>query len=240
MSKTLPNGFKLINKPAGITSFDVVSKIKKEINESINNASEKIKKEKVGHAGTLDPFATGLLIIAIGRNATKRISKFQKLDKEYLATILLGFATDTDDLTGVPISKKVSLYGIENIHKTKNMNTDIEKKIEKTIKSFIGKNKQIPSTVSAKKINGQRAYKLHRQGKSVKLNPSTIEIYDIQIKKITKQSDGTAKVNIIVKCSTGTYIRALARDIGKKLGVGGHLISLKRTKIGPYSLNHIQ
>ena len=213
MYKSFSEGFYLVDKPANKTSFDIVAKIKKQTNE-----------KKVGHAGTLDPFATGLLIIAVGREYTKKLNEFQKLDKEYFATILLGFSTDTDDLTGVPITKKV------NVNKS-------DLKIKDAVKKFIGNIEQIPSTVSAKKINGQRAYKLHRQGKKVILKPVSVEIYDIKIKKIIKRSDGCVTIDVIVKCSTGTYIRALARDIGNILKVGGHLIALKRTKIGNFSVD---
>jgi tRNA pseudouridine55 synthase len=217
MSKeNLPDGFILKDKPSGLSSFQIVAKVKKDTG---------IK--KVGHAGTLDPFASGLLIVGIGRNATKRICEFQKLDKEYKATILLGFSTDTDDLTGKSISEKKLLHGKE---------AENNKKIGNIIKSFVGKQLQIPSTVSAKKIKGIRAYKLHRQGKNVELSPKKIEIYSIDVKKITYRPDGLIEVEIVVCCGTGTYIRALARDIGNKLGVGGHLIKLRRTKIGPYSV----
>jgi tRNA pseudouridine55 synthase len=216
MSNESPH-FLLINKPAGWTSFDVVNYIRKKIKIETNN-----KNIKVGHAGTLDPFATGLLIVGIGREATKRLDEFKNLPKSYLATIHLGATSDTHDVTGT-IEKELA---------TNKEQPSLEV-VKKIVMMFVGKQQQIPPMFSAKKINGQRLYKLARQGKTVERKPVEIEILDIKILGYTYPF-----LKIEVTCSAGTYIRSLADDIGKKLGTGAYCEELTRTKIGEYKLEN--
>lgn len=202
-------GFLLIDKPKGMTSHDVVDALRK---------ITKIK--KIGHAGTLDPMATGLLIVGIGRSATKRLGEFQKLDKEYIAKLRLGAVSNTFDAEGEILEKKVKK--IPTI-----------KEIENVLKEFLGKIKQIPPPFSAKKIKGKKAYELARKGKIVKLSPIEVEIYNIEILNYS-----FPYLEIKVNCSSGTYIRSLANDIGEKLGCGALVEELKRTKIGNFSLEN--
>ena len=219
MDTKLDPTFLLINKPAGWTSFDVVNFIRKK-----ERARTGTKNIKVGHAGTLDPFATGLLIVGVGREATKRLDEFKNLPKTYLATIHLGAVSDTQDVTGT-IQKQ----------ETDNTRQPDLKTIQKIIATFVGKQQQIPPMYSAKKIGGQRLYKLARQGKEVEREPSEIEIYQIRLLGYDYPF-----LKIEVECSAGTYIRTLAADIGKKLGTGAYCEELTRTKIGEYTLDKAQ
>jgi tRNA pseudouridine55 synthase len=193
----------------------VVAKIRGTI-----NAKSKIpntKKIKVGHTGTLDPFATGLLIILVG-DATKKQDQFMKLDKEYEATLKLGLTSSTGDPEGDIMSG----------------DTTIKPKIEmiqKTLSLFTGEISQTPPPYSAIKINGTRAYKLARGGKKVKLKSRRVKIYKIEV-----QSYKFPELNILVKCSSGTYIRTLAEDIGKALKTGAYLSALRRTKVGGHDI----
>lgn len=208
------NDFILINKPTGWTSFDAVNFIRKKIRAE----HPELKNIKVGHAGTLDPFATGLLIVAAGREATKKIDKFKNLPKTYLAVIHFGAVSDTMDKTG-KITVIIRQDGIARA------------KIEEAIKSFLGPQLQTPPMFSAKKINGKRLYELARQGREIDRKPAPVEIYDI---RAVEYSWPILKVKI--RCSPGTYIRALAHDIGQKLGVGAYCEELTRTAIGDYRL----
>lgn len=200
-------GFILINKPSGITSHDVVEELRK-----ITGI------KKIGHSGTLDPFSTGLLILGISREATKRLSCFLKLNKEYVATIKLGFQSNTFDKEGeivkIKIAKPPTLREVKSI-----------------LKTFSGKVEQRPPIFSAKKINGKKACEMARKGEEVKLKPQEVKIYKISILNYK-----FPLLEIKIKCSSGTYIRSLASNIGKKLGCGGYLDDLTRTKIGPFSL----
>lgn len=201
-------GFILINKPIGPTSHDIVNQLRR---------IAKIK--KIGHAGTLDPFASGLLIMAVGREATREIDKFIKLDKEYIASLHLGCVADSFDCTG-----KI----------TKWSEVDAEKSIEEikmVLPKFIGKQEQVPPMFSAKKVNGQRLYKLARKGKEVVRQPSLITIYEIELLKYD-----WPLLEIKIKCSSGTYIRSLANDIGRALNCGAYLENLQRTSIGQYDI----
>lgn len=216
----------LINKPKGWTSFDVVAKVRSTLNNKQQRTSNKQtsnnqapKRIKVGHAGTLDPFATGLLIVLVGKE-TKEQDKFMKLDKEYIASVRLGKTSSTGDPEGV----------IEEFPNSKFQIPD-KLQINKALKKFTGKTTQTPPAFSAIKIKGERAYKLARAGKKVELKPRTIILYSIDILDY-----GWPKLEIKVKCSSGTYIRTLAEDIGKELGCGAYLTDLKRTKIGKYDL----
>jgi len=200
--------FILVNKSLNWTSFDVVAKIR---------SLTKIK--KIGHAGTLDPLAVGLLIVALGKKATKEIEMFRDLNKTYLAEIKLGATTITDD----------SEANEENI---KDISEISELQIKNVIKKFIGNIEQIPPIFSAQKINGTPAYKSARKNKEILLRPKQVEIFSIEIKKVS-----LPLITIEVICSKGTYIRSLARDIGKELRCGAYLYNLKRTNIGDYSVN---
>ena len=204
----------LINKPISWTSFDVVAYIR----NRLRAADPEKKKIKVGHAGTLDPFATGLLIVDVGREATRNIDGFKALPKTYVATIHLGAVSDTLDSDGA--IKESDLSG-----KTR---PDFSQ-IEKTLQSFLGPQKQTPPMYSAKKIGGKRLYTLARQGIEVKREPVDIEIYDL---KLVEYSWPLLKIE--VKCSAGTYIRTVADDLGQKLEVGAYCEELARTRIGDY------
>ncbi len=201
------SGFILINKPVGITSHDVVNKLRK-----ITGI------KKIGHAGTLDPAAGGCLFMAVGREATRQISRFVKLDKEYVAEINLSAVTDTFDRQG----KIIKRFAVKEISAGK---------IKKVLKGFLGGQKQVPPMFCAKKINGKKLYELARSGKKIARRSNEIEIFKIKMFKYKYP-----KLRIGVKCSSGTYIRSLAFDIGKKLGVGGYLDGLERTSIGGYKI----
>lgn len=196
----------IINKPSGVTSHDVVALVRKQ---------RDIK--KVGHAGTLDPLAEGVLIVLMG-TSTKKQGEFLKLDKEYLATIHLGAVSSTDDTEGQIISKK-----LENIPSIVD--------IQQVVRSFVGEIKQLPPVFSAVKIKGQKAYQIARKGKIPELKPKKIIIYDI---KILKYEWPALELRLV--CSSGTYIRSIARDIGANLKTGGYLASLVRTRVGPYKI----
>jgi len=203
-----PSGFLLVNKPTDWTSHDVVGFLR---------GVTKIK--KIGHAGTLDPFAEGLLIVAVGRDSTKRIDEFKNLDKTYLTKIKLGTETDTYDKTG-KITNKIT----PKIKPTK-------KEVEKVLKNFLGKQSQLPPMYSAKKIKGKKLYELAREGIEVERKP-----HEITIKKITLKKYKYPFLTIEVNCTTGTYIRTLAFDIGKKLKTGAYCEKLKRESIGTFLL----
>jgi tRNA pseudouridine55 synthase len=203
--------FLLIDKPKGITSHDVVDRVRKVTGE-----------KKVGHAGTLDPNATGLLIIGVGRQSTKKLGDLTKnTDKEYVAEVFLGKETDTDDAEGVVISK------------SKGVLPPGETEIKKGLTTFKGEQKQTPPIFSAIKTKGKKAYAQARKGKNVKLEPRDIKVHSIKLLHYKFPI-----VEFKVKVSSGTYIRALARDMGKKLGCGAYLNNLERTKVGDYSLDN--
>ena len=205
----MTEGILLVDKKKGITSYDVIRGLKRELPKGI----------KIGHAGTLDPFATGLLIVMIGRGATKLMNNFHKLQKEYEVEAKFGFATDTQDITGKIIKRsekeEVSLEIIREI----------------LDKEFRGVIEQTPPIYSAKKIAGKKAYELAREGKDVKLSPKKVNIYEIDI---LKYSYPTLKLRVV--CSTGTYIRTIVNDLGEKFGLYATATELRRTKIGPFSL----
>jgi len=202
-------GFVLINKPAGITSHGVVEKLRK---------ITKIK--KIGHAGTLDPFAQGLLLVGIGREFTKKLAIFQKKDKEYIATLKLGAESDTFDREGEIKENKV-----EKI--------PTREEIEEILKSFLGEILQIPPIFSAKKIKGKKLCDLARKGIKIEPRAQKVKIYEISILDYK-----FPYLKIKVNCSSGTYIRSLAHDIGKKLKFGAYLEELIRTKIGNFTLEN--
>jgi len=201
------------DKPLHWTSFDLVSKIRYKISRSM-----RIKKIKVGHAGTLDPLATGVMIICTGK-ATKKIEELQCGNKEYIATLRLGATTPSFDLE-TPIDET-----FETKHITREM-------IESVLRHFTGSIEQIPPAFSACKIEGNRAYQLARKGIEVELKPKSLVIDEMEL--LSFHGD-TLTIRIV--CSKGTYIRALARDIGKALHSGAHLIALQRTRIGDVTLD---
>ena len=201
------DGFLLVNKPKDWTSFRVVNFLK-----------HKFNLRKIGHAGTLDPFATGLLIILIGK-ATKRFAEFQIQEKEYEAVIYLGKVTDTYDTEGKVIEEYKGKIEIN------------KENILKVLKSFEDEIEQVPPIFSALKIKGQPAYKLARKGLEVKVKPRKVFIKSIVLLRID-----LPRIFIKTKVSSGTYIRSLAYDIGKKLGFGAYLEELKRTRIGKYNI----
>ncbi|GMQ56957.1 tRNA pseudouridine(55) synthase TruB [Vallitalea sediminicola] len=200
------NGIINIYKEKGYTSFDVVAILRR-----------KLKIKKVGHTGTLDPEAEGVLPVCIGK-ATKVADYITDTTKTYLATMTLGIETDTEDHTGEVISKKEV--------------TSSKEQIEEAVNSFIGDYSQVPPMYSALKVNGKRLYKLARQGKTIERKARNIYIYNIDIIKI----DGN-NIDMKVECSKGTYIRTLCADIGTKLGCGAHMSKLIRTKSSLFSIN---
>ena len=201
-----------IDKPAGMSSFSVVARVRRKLSEAAG------KKVKVGHTGTLDPFATGLLILLSGKG-TKRSNEFLKLDKEYEATICLGKTSSTGDIEG-----EILEHEVEHIPS--------EEEVQKVVQSFFGKIKQRVPNFSAVKINGERAYKLARKGIEVEMPVREIEIFSIEILDYK-----WPELSIRCYVSSGTYIRTLGEDIGEKLGVGGYLTALRRTKVGKYDIS---
>lgn len=203
----------LFNKPLYWTSFDLVNKVKKEV---IHNYG--LKKIKVGHAGTLDPLATGLLIVCTGR-ATKKIEEYRDKNKEYIASIRLGQTTPSFDLeTGVDKE-----YPCDHI---------TEEMVRSKLETFLGEQLQEPPLYSAKYVDGKRAYELARKNIGKKLEPVKVVFYELELMESTGKD---LKIRIV--CSKGTYIRAFARDLGHALGSGAHLTSLVRTAIGDKKLS---
>ncbi len=200
----------LIDKEKGITSYDVIRRLKKDL----------VKGTKIGHAGTLDPFATGLLIVMIGREATKLMERFHTLKKRYVVEAQFGFKTDTQDIMGEVVEKSV-----DGDIPTKE---DIEKVVER---EFLGRILQTPPHYSAKKIKGRKAYELAREGKEFTLLPKEIEIYECKILEYEYP-----KLKLGILCSTGTYIRTLVNDIGEKLGNYATAVELRRVNIGGFSV----
>lgn len=204
----------LFDKPYLWTSFDLVKKVRYSIKYKF-----KYKKLKVGHAGTLDPLASGLLIICTGR-ATKKISQLQDQEKEYTAGVLLGKTTPSFDLE----TNFDSEYPTDHINETL---------IKETLKTFLGDSEQIPPVYSAKYIDGKRAYEFARKGQEVEMKPSKINISEIELMEYK-----FPELIIRIKCSKGTYIRSIVRDLGERLHSGATMISLKRTAIGEFSINN--
>jgi tRNA pseudouridine55 synthase len=205
-------GLVIVDKPAGMTSHDVVGRCRRIFGT-----------RKVGHAGTLDPMATGVLVIGIER-ATKILGLISGTSKSYAATIRLGASTTTDDAEGDVVAEvPAANVTAEQIHSN--------------IAPLRGEISQRPSAVSAVKVGGKRAYQLVREGEQVELAARTVRIDRFDVLAIRRDS-AFLDVDVEVDCSSGTYIRALARDLGEALGVGGHLIALRRTRVGGYGLDH--
>ena len=207
------------DKPYRWTSFDLVGRVRWALCRSLG-----VKKLKVGHAGTLDPLATGVMIVCTGR-ATKRIDQLQAETKEYVATIALGATTPSFDLE----------HPIDATYPTAHITREL---VEQSLQKFLGRIEQVPPAFSACKVNGKRAYKLARKGEDVELKPKILVLDEIELlsgpQPAEPAPDGTPLLSITIRvvCSKGTYIRALARDIGLALGSGGHLTALRRTRVG--------
>lgn len=199
-------GIIIVDKPTGITSFRVVDIIKKKFDL------------KVGHAGTLDPLATGVLVLAVGR-ATKKIKYLINENKKYEGTLLLGKQTDSQDITG-----KVTEEHLGDIVVSK-------QQVEEMFAEFKGKSEQIPPMVSAIQYQGKRLYKLARQGKTIERKPRSIEVFELELLKLKGK-----EISFFIFCSKGTYIRTIAADIGDRLGYGGVLSSLRRVSSGKFSI----
>ena len=206
----MKDGIILVDKPVGISSFGVVAKVRGYLRAKCG------RKVKVGHTGTLDPFATGLLILLSGK-MTKKSGEFLKLDKEYVADLKLGFTSSTGDPEG-------EIVEVDGRIPDKN-------EIERVLNEFIGEIEQTPPKYSAIKINGQRAYKLARKGVDFEVPTRKVKIYGIEILKYDYP-----ELTIRCRVSSGTYIRTLAEDIGAKLGTGAYLTALRRTRIGDYNV----
>ncbi|MBD5211378.1 MAG: tRNA pseudouridine(55) synthase TruB [Bacteroidales bacterium] len=203
-----------IDKPYGWTSFDVVKRIR-----GVMLRRTGVKKMKVGHAGTLDPLATGVMIVVSGKS-TKLIEQLQSGVKEYIATIALGATTPSFDLE----TEIDARYPIDHI---------TEQQVSEVLTRFTGRIEQVPPAFSACKVDGKRAYKMARKGDVVELKPKVLVIDEIELLDFAQHS-----ITIRVVCSKGTYIRALARDIGAALGSGGHLTALRRTRVGDVSIDN--
>ncbi|WP_223207966.1 tRNA pseudouridine(55) synthase TruB [Actinopolyspora erythraea] len=209
--QTVPPGLLVVDKPAGMTSHDVVARVRRAMGT-----------RRVGHAGTLDPMATGVLVLGLER-ATKLLGHLALDTKAYLATVRLGSSTSTDDAEGERLS-------------TADASGVTESAVKSAIANLTGDLEQVPSAVSAVKVNGRRAYELARQGERVELSarPVTVSRFDLLA---THLGGDALDLDVMVECSSGTYVRALARDLGRALGVGGHLVRLRRTRVGPFGLS---
>jgi len=207
----LLNGILIINKPKDWTSFDVVKKVR-----------GMLKAKKVGHTGTLDPMATGVLVLCIGK-ATKSVSKIMGMEKEYIAEVTFGATSNTDDADG-----EVTPYSAPEGEGREVGLGEIEQLLEQ---QFLGTIQQLPPNFSAKKIDGKRAYDLARQGKEIKLEPNEVVVHKVEILDYK-----WPKLILRVQCGKGFYMRSLARDLGEKLKVGAYLTKLERTRVGQYSI----
>jgi tRNA pseudouridine55 synthase len=207
---TAPEGLVIVDKPAGWTSHDVVAKVRKLAHT-----------RRVGHAGTLDPMATGVLVVGIGR-ATRLLGHLALAHKEYAATIRLGVSTITDDAEG-ELTAETDASGV----------TDTALNAE--LAALTGEIQQVPSAVSAVKKDGVRSYARVRAGEQVELAARPVTVHRFEATAV-RRNGPYVDVDALVECSSGTYVRALARDLGRGLGVGGHLTALRRTRVGPYGL----
>ena len=205
----------VIDKPLRWTSFDVVNKVRWHLCKALH-----IKKIKVGHAGTLDPLATGVVILTTGKK-TKLIEQLQAGVKEYIATLQLGATTPSYDLE----------HPIDSTYPTAHINLEL---IKQTIPHFIGEIWQVPPAYSAVKIDGKRAYEYARKGADVDIKPKLLTIDEIELLSF---DEATMQLTLRIVCSKGTYIRAFARDFGEALNSGAHLIALRRTRVGKYHVN---
>ncbi|MGB3439435.1 MAG: tRNA pseudouridine(55) synthase TruB [Actinophytocola sp.] len=209
----VPPGLVVVDKPDGMTSHDVVAKVRRIMGT-----------RKVGHAGTLDPMATGVLVLGIER-ATKLLGHLALDTKAYLATIRLGSSTTTDDAQGETLS-------------TSDVSAVADEAVAEGIAKLTGHIQQVPSAVSAVKVDGKRAYARVRAGEQVELAARPVEVSRFDLLS-ARRDDGGLELDVMVECSSGTYVRALARDLGADLGVGGHLAALRRTRVGPFDLRTV-
>ncbi len=210
MNGEVAPGLVVVDKPAGMTSHDVVARVRRIAGT-----------RRVGHAGTLDPMATGVLLVGVGR-ATRLLGHLMLTEKAYDATIRLGVGTTTDDAEGEVVS-------------TAPTGQLSEDDVRSAAGAFVGEIEQVPSSVSAIKVDGQRAYKRVRAGEDVQLPSRTVTVHELLVTGVRPHDDGL-DVDVSVRCSSGTYVRAIARDLGAALGVGGHLTMLRRTAVGPFGL----
>ena len=207
-------GLVVVDKPAGMTSHDVVARVRRLAGT-----------RKVGHAGTLDPMATGVLVLGVNR-ATRLLGHLTLTEKAYDATIRLGASTTTDDAEGELVSTAPT--------------GDLdEETIRSALASFVGDIEQVPTSVSAIKVDGRRAYDRVREGEDVELAARPVTIHELEVHQVRPGVE-RLEVDISVRCSSGTYVRAIARDLGAGLGVGGHLAALRRTAVGPFTLDDAQ
>ncbi|HEY6931847.1 MAG TPA: tRNA pseudouridine(55) synthase TruB [Marmoricola sp.] len=201
-----PAGLVVVDKPAGMTSHDVVARVRRLAGT-----------RKVGHAGTLDPMATGVLVVGVGR-ATRLLGHLLLTDKAYDATVRLGATTTTDDAEGEVLQNRP----LDEVG---------EDAVRAALAGMVGEVDQVPSAYSAVKVGGRRAYALARAGEEVELAPRRVRIDALDVRRVA-----LPEVDLAVRCSSGTYVRAIARDLGAVLGVGGHLAALRRTAVGPFTL----
>jgi tRNA pseudouridine55 synthase len=214
------NGTLIVDKPAGLTSHDVVARVRRIIGE-----------RRVGHTGTLDPFATGVLVILVGK-ATRLLQFLSGAEKEYEAMIRFGYATDTGDATGRRLEVPTQSQRVQDLR---------DDEIEAAMASLRGEIMQIPPMYSAKKVKGQKLYELARRGEQIERQPVKVTISSFQVieangRSLTVGVDGTNDLLVRVVCSAGTYVRTLAEDLGKQLGVGAHLAALRRTRAGRFAI----
>jgi len=212
---TTDSGLVVVDKPAGITSHDVVARVRRLAGT-----------RKVGHAGTLDPMATGVLVLGLER-ATRLLGHLMLTEKAYDATARLGVATVTDDAEGDVIATAATAHLDEPT-------------VRAAFAEQVGELSQVPTAVSAVKVDGVRAYQRVRDGENVALEPRRVTVHELAVTDVRRDSTGPADVvdvDLSLRCSSGTYVRAIARDVGAALGVGGHLTALRRTAVGPYGLD---
>lgn len=205
-------GLVVVDKPAGITSHDVVARVRRLAGT-----------RKVGHAGTLDPMATGVLVLGVDR-ATRLLGHLMLTEKAYAATVRLGVSTGTDDAEG-EVSATPGAAGVD------------EQQVRDALTGFVGDIEQVPTAVSAIKVDGKRAYQRVRDGEQVELEARPVTIHELVVRDVRRSSVEGLEVldaDITMRCSSGTYVRAVARDVGALLGTGGHLTALRRTAVGPY------
>jgi tRNA pseudouridine55 synthase len=201
------DGVLVVDKPAGPTSHDLVDRVRRELGT-----------RRVGHTGTLDPFATGVLPICVGR-ATRLARFLSGGEKEYLATVRLGFATTTDDLTGEPVGPAVPFEGTPD-------------DVAAALAAFVGTFDQVPPAFSARHVAGRRLYELARRGEAAPRVATPVSVHALEL--VSLEAD---TIGVLVRCSPGTYVRALARDVGERLGTGAHLTALRRTRSGAFDLS---
>jgi tRNA pseudouridine55 synthase len=211
-----PSGLIVVDKPGGMTSHDVVARIRRLAGT-----------RRVGHAGTLDPLATGVLVVGVEK-ATRLLGYLTLTEKEYQATIRLGQATDTGDAEGTVLTPGTSARPAARLTRAE---------VEAAAAALTGEIQQVPPAVSAIKVAGRRAYQLAREGAPPVLPPRPVTVWSFTVQALRPAPGDLLDVDVEVRCSSGTYIRALARDMGDALGVGGHLTRLRRTRVGPYDLS---